>query len=288
MQSGLCQEIACQCCVGKRDTVKKMLASNLLSEIAGYKLVDGQYKQERLSSKVIVEGVFSNPEYQIPLFRDAFNDRQNWSSEKLESIREYTKESLYNEIYCSHSPLAEYLQNLNDLLVLSDSVGNIYFHVKTTQHIKATEYPNFIETLIASDFRRFARDRKHILITNCIKPYDVLALRLGFAQEMPSDFHLTVSYLRQRVMSPDMIIPITESQLLALRCNPPSKDEFISSIMDSQQFNEIVKFTHEFQFQAKSHSLEEIFDCYKELISNVYDACIKLPCKKCGKHCKNK
>jgi len=278
------QSDTCPCCTSKKAAVDKLLTSSLLPNIRGFSLTEGKYEYGGISAKTLVKGILREPKFEIPIFRDVFNDYQK-SQEWLEHIHEHSKENPVNEMYLSQSPLIDYLQGYYDLVALCDSNGNVYFQIKTTQQVKATEFPNFIETLISSDFSRIGKNQKQIFISNCIRPYDVLALKPGYFQELPEEFQLTVSYLRQRIVSPDMVIPITGSHLFVLKHNPPVKDEFVSNMINSLQFEEIVKFTHNFQYQARCHSTEEIVDCYKTLISDIYDVCIKFPCRRCGTHC---
>ena len=198
-------------------------------------------------------------------------------------MQEHSQDGSFDEVYSNPSPLKEYLDGCCDLLVLCEPNGSIYFRVKTTQQIKATKFANFAETLVCFDFRGHGKNRKQIIITNCAEPYNILALRPSYPQEVPGwgIFRSSVTYLSQRIVSPDMIIPITENHIFVLQHTPPVKDEFISEIMTSQQFGEIVKFTQQYQFQPNCHSSDEISECYKALLGDIYDACIKNPCQKC-------
>ena len=273
----MCQFRNCLCCADNRAAVEKLLKSSAWRDISGYKLVNGQYEYGGVSSKMLIEGILRDINYKIHLLRNR-SGFPSKSKEMINHMHKYLHSNPPDEIYLSQTPLEEYTDSYCDLTALGEPYWEIYFKIKTTQPIKATECPNFIEMLISFYFSRRDRNRKQIIIANCAKPYDTLALRPNYHDEIPEReiFSSSVCGLSRWIVSPDMIIPITESHIFDLQHNPLAKDEFISRIMDSQQCGEIVKFTHTYQFQSNCHSLDEISDCYKILLGDIYDTCIKI------------
>lgn len=274
----------CVRCQAREKTIQKLLESDRFVNIRGLVLDGEEYKSGGVCTKKLIAGVALDPEYKVAVFR-ANNDYEK-TKVQLQNIYQRTKNSPFKAIYLNGSPLADFLGKLDDELVLGDEYKSAYFNVKSTKPVQSTEYPDFIEAVVASDLSRIEKRRKQLIVANCVKPYEGLALHYAYNADKQDDFHLTMQYLRGRAVSPDMIIPLSECQISELKCNPMPKNEFIDGVVKSHRFEEILKFTHEHQYEANTHSIEELKKAYELLIGDVYDACIKHSCRnRGGQHC---